>query len=445
MNSATVKQHNSEILNYDTKNHILLGEHGIKNVQAMNCMGTFPGQSEPFSVEKFKKEVKIKIISCSKGDAFNTDKIKSEEDKELLPNESRKDMDIEFDMINIDAALANAYRRILMSEVPTMAIEKVYLYQNTSIIQDEVLCHRLGLIPIKVDPRNFNYRTVKTECQCCNYDESPNFKCGYESRIHDTIRFQLHVKSSWKEGMKEYAMKQAGQTTGKSSKYGAKLLGNVKDKTDRELFDHSHVYSKDLIWVPLNDEQREMFKDNPPRPVHSDILLARLRPGQEIKLVVDCVKGVGSDHAKFSPVATATYRLHPTIELKQEISGKSAEKLQACFPPGVIDVNRKTGIASVGANLRNDVISREVYRHDDLKDIVQLGRLKEHFIFTIESTGALDAKTLFMMATQILIEKCTYMEKELNKKEEEDEDFEKEEEGEKLEEIKEEVMDDGDN
>ena len=120
------------------------------------------------------------------------------------------------------------------------------------------------------------------------------------------------------------------------------------------------------------------------------------------------------------------YRLHPTIELKEEISGKSAEKLQACFPPGVIDINKK-GVAKVGANLRNDVISREVYRHDDLKDKVQLGRLKEHFIFTIESTGALDAKTLFMMATQILIEKCSFVEKELNKKEEDDEDFEKEE------------------
>lgn len=36
-----------------------------------------------------------------------------------------------------------------------MSIEKVYLYQNTSIIQDEVLCHRLGLIPIDTDPREF--------------------------------------------------------------------------------------------------------------------------------------------------------------------------------------------------------------------------------------------------------------------------------------------------
>ena len=58
-------------------------------------------------------------------------------------------------MIGIDAAIANAFRRILIAEVPTMAIEKVYIYNNTSIIQDEVLSHRLGLIPLKADPRKF--------------------------------------------------------------------------------------------------------------------------------------------------------------------------------------------------------------------------------------------------------------------------------------------------
>ena len=36
-----------------------------------------------------------------------------------------------------------------------MAIEKVFLYQNTSLIPDEVLAHRLGLIPIKADPSKF--------------------------------------------------------------------------------------------------------------------------------------------------------------------------------------------------------------------------------------------------------------------------------------------------
>lgn len=41
-----------------------------------------------------------------------------------------------------------------------MAIEKVFIYNNTSIVQDEVLAHRLGLIPIKADPRLFEYRNT---------------------------------------------------------------------------------------------------------------------------------------------------------------------------------------------------------------------------------------------------------------------------------------------
>ena len=44
-------------------------------------------------------------------------------------------------------------------QVPTIAIEKVFIYNNTSIIQDEVLAHRLGLIPLKADPRLFEYRS----------------------------------------------------------------------------------------------------------------------------------------------------------------------------------------------------------------------------------------------------------------------------------------------
>lgn len=64
--------------------------------------------------------------------------------------------EIVFDMKGVDAPIANALRRILISEVPTMAIETVYIANNTSIIPDEVIAHRLGLIPIKADPRLFD-------------------------------------------------------------------------------------------------------------------------------------------------------------------------------------------------------------------------------------------------------------------------------------------------
>ena len=46
--------------------------------------------------------------------------------------------DASFSLIGIDAAVANAFRRILIAEIPTLAIEYVFINNNTSIIQDEV-------------------------------------------------------------------------------------------------------------------------------------------------------------------------------------------------------------------------------------------------------------------------------------------------------------------
>lgn len=66
--------------------------------------------------------------------------------------------DMEFDLIGLDASLANALRRIIISEVPTMAIENVFVMNNTGVMQDEVLAHRLGLIPIVADARLFEFK-----------------------------------------------------------------------------------------------------------------------------------------------------------------------------------------------------------------------------------------------------------------------------------------------
>ncbi len=65
---------------------------------------------------------------------------------------------LEMDLVGIDAASANALRRIIIAEIPTMAFHKVLMYQNTSVIPDELLVHRLGLLPLKVDPNSFESR-----------------------------------------------------------------------------------------------------------------------------------------------------------------------------------------------------------------------------------------------------------------------------------------------
>lgn len=49
--------------------------------------------------------------------------------------------------------------------------------------------------------------------------------------------------------------------------------------TPDELYRDHVVYTRHLTWVPLGS-QPEIFGNNPPKPVHDDIILAKLRPGQ---------------------------------------------------------------------------------------------------------------------------------------------------------------------
>ena len=123
------------------------------------------------------------------------------------------------------------------------------------------------------------------------------------------------------------------------------------------------------------------------------------------------VKGFGRDHAKFSPVATAFYRLLPEIRILKPVVGEAAERLQSCFSPGVIDVKKdsETGErTAVVKDARYDACSRNVFRHEDLKDCVELTKVRDHFIYNIESVGALPPEDLVSMAMDVLVDKCDY-------------------------------------
>ena len=72
-----------------------------------------------------------------------------------------KESRLVFDMIGIEAPIANALRRISLAEIPTMAIETVFFTNNSSIIPDELLAHRLGLVPIYADAERFEYQKNK--------------------------------------------------------------------------------------------------------------------------------------------------------------------------------------------------------------------------------------------------------------------------------------------
>ncbi|XP_072172722.1 DNA-directed RNA polymerases I and III subunit RPAC1-like [Diadema setosum] len=325
----------------EMRTRVRLLEHGVDNVHSSDFPGNYVGYDDAFDLHKFAENFRIDIVRLT-------------------------DTELEFDMVGVDPAIANAFRRILLAEVPTMAIEKVFIFNNTSIIQDEVLAHRLGLIPIKADPRMFEYRQEGDET----------------GTAEDTLEFQLKVKCS-------------------------KNPNAPKDATDPdELYKNAKVTTEHIKWIPLGN-QEELYGPKGIGPVDKDILIAKLRPGQEIDLKMHCVKGIGKDHAKFSPVATASYRLMPEIVLTKPIRGENAKLLQKCFSPGVIEIEDRNGVPeAVVAHPRRDTCSREVFSHDELKDCVKLNRIRNHFIFSVESTGALTPDVLVSEAINVLKSKC---------------------------------------
>ena len=72
--------------------------------------------------------------------------------------------------------------------------------------------------------------------------------------------------------------------------------------------------------------------------MHDDILIAKLRPGQEIELEAWCEKGIGKTHAKWSPVATASYRLLPEVTIRKELRGDEARELVQKCPMKVLEI-----------------------------------------------------------------------------------------------------------
>ena len=151
-----------------------------------------------------------------------------------------------------DVPLMNALRRIALSEVPSMAIDEVVMIENSAILQDEIIAHRLGLTPLKTDLDTYN---LPEECEC-----KSEFGCPQ-------CRVTLTLDAESKEGTRT-------------------------------------VYSGELI-----SENPEIM------PVSDKIPLIKLAKGQKLKLEAYARLGKGKNHAKWQPVAVCAYKYFPKIEV----------------------------------------------------------------------------------------------------------------------------------
>jgi len=251
---------------------------------------------------------------------------------------------IRFVLRNTDHTYANALRRTMMAEVPSMAIEDVIIIENTSVLYDEIISHRLGLIPLKTD---LDAYVLPEECDCKS--ELGCSKCR--------ASFTLEAESVAEPVM---------------------------------------VYSSDLK------------PESGVEPVSGNIPIAKLGPGQRLRLEAYAKLGRGIDHAKWQPVSACAYKYLPKVSLNAENLANPQEVIMVC-PTDVYASDPESKIVvrdELACTLCMDCVDKAVPVEAKKPAPIKIEGDETGFMFYVESTGTLPPRRIVAEATSILDKKA---------------------------------------
>jgi DNA-directed RNA polymerase I and III subunit RPAC1 len=195
---------------------------------------------------------------------------------------------------------ANALRRLMIAEVPTMAFDRILIDENDGVVMDELLSHRLALTPIVAPAEKFGYLSGNSNREIKGGNALlTGFTAGSDFNHldpHSHLLFELNVQAPDSPGVVE-------------------------------------VLSGQLQWKPLPGQEGLDV-----RLVHPDILLAKLGRRQRIKLRAVAVKGLGMCHAKWSPVSACWYRMKTVIGFNAAPPKDTAKEIASRCPMKVFDI-----------------------------------------------------------------------------------------------------------
>ena len=275
-----------------------------------------------------------------------------------------------FDLIGAPAPYANALRRCLLSWTQSIAIEDVWMCQNDGIMPDEILAHRIGLIPLNARPTLLEPTKGETD------PDSKDWKT--------TLLFGLNVIGG--DGPEP-------NLEGVDSTWEGRLPPSYTGPSGMVTSDHR-------IWMPFPEQIGAMPRVS---ALHSGVPITKLRPGQCIELYARAVRSNCFDHAKYQPVSTAFYRFVPRVEVSEKINKRAKELLVETCPMGVFDIEDGDIVVR---DPRKCTACRECIRNRRLSDYVKVGKEAGILEFTVESVGVRPAPELVKEALDLLKDKC---------------------------------------
>ncbi|TKR94589.1 hypothetical protein L596_008854 [Steinernema carpocapsae] len=181
------------------------------------------------------------------------------------------DLIIRFVLDGTDLSIANGLRRAFIAETPTMAIDWVRIDTNSSVLHDEFVAHRMGLLPLISDTATKRLLYTR-DCECttqfcenCSVQLTLGVKCGDGTR---------------------------SVTTADMSSLDPEV---VPAQGIHVQLCNANTYEKAL---------KRSYVDKDP-------LIVKLRKDQEISMICYAKKGIGKEHAKWSPVTAVSFDYDP--------------------------------------------------------------------------------------------------------------------------------------
>jgi len=231
------------------------------------------------------------------------------------------------------------------------------------VLNDEFIAHRLGLIPLTSE-RAMAMRFSR-DCDACDGDGQCEF-CSVE--------FHLRVKC---------------------------MTDHTLDVTSKDLYSSDHT----VVPVDFTPDASADASEN------KGIIIVKLRRGQELRLRAIARKGIGKDHAKWSPAATVTFMYEPEIhindDLMETLTLEEKKEWVESSPTQVFEIDQETQ--------KVRVLDAEAYTYDDevikkadsmgKPGLVEITAKQDSFIFVVETTGAVKASQLVLNAIEILKQK----------------------------------------